>query len=140
MGAQKDNLRLLDIITGVFVTSLVIVPSASSKFIAVGQFNLPGATLIFPLAFIFNDLFTEVYGYSKSRRIIWTGMACQLLASFYYWLIGIWPAAPFWTNQLRTTRSSVPPLELPSLALPPSRAKHPNLESCLGKPRLLYPN
>lgn len=96
---RERDLKLFSVFTGIFVAALVLVPSLGSKFIAVGPFNLNGATLIFPITFIFNDILTEVYGYTRSRRIIWVGLACQVLAAFFYWLIEIWPAAPFWHSQ-----------------------------------------
>lgn len=71
----------------------------ASKFIAVGPFTLSGATLFFPLTYVFNDLLTEVYGYARSRQIIWTGLSCQVLAACMYWLVSVWPPATFWHNQ-----------------------------------------
>jgi uncharacterized integral membrane protein (TIGR00697 family) len=99
MEKREADLKLLTVLTGIFVTVLVLVPSAASKFVAVGRFNLSGATLVFPISYIFNDVLTEVYGYARSRRIIWTGLACQVLAALTYWLVGVWPPAPFWHNQ-----------------------------------------
>lgn len=96
---SQPQFRFLNIITGVFVTILVLVPSVASKFIAVGPFNLSGATLFFPITYVFNDLLTEVYGYARSRQIIWTGLCCQVLAAAMYWIVSIWPPAPFWHNQ-----------------------------------------
>jgi len=97
------DLKLFTVFTGVFVAVLVLVPSTSSKFIAVGPFNVPGGSLIFPITFILNDVLTEVYGYSLSRRIIWTGMACQIFAAFTYWIVEIWPPAPMWHHQAAYT-------------------------------------
>lgn len=91
--------RLFPVFTGIFVAVLVLVPSTASKFIALGPFVLSGATLTFPITYFFNDILTEVYGYAASRRIIWTGMACQILAALAYYIVGIWPAASFWHNQ-----------------------------------------
>lgn len=71
----------------------------SSKFIALGPLTIVGSTLIFPITFIFNDVLTEVYGFRRSRMIIWTGMAMQIFAAFFYFIIDVWPAAPFWQNQ-----------------------------------------
>src|SRR5436309_7135396 len=99
METRAKDFKLLSVFTGIFVAVLVLIPSASSKFIAVGPINLTGGTLIFPITFIFNDILTEVYGYAQSRRIIWTGLGCQVLAALTYWVVGIWPAAPFWHNQ-----------------------------------------
>ncbi len=91
--------RLLPIFTGVFASVLVLVPSMSSKFIAVGPLSIAGSTLVFPITFIFNDVLTEVYGFKQSRVVIWTGMAMQIFAAVFYWVIDIWPGASFFTNQ-----------------------------------------
>ncbi|MBI5171631.1 MAG: queuosine precursor transporter [Candidatus Melainabacteria bacterium] len=90
---------LFNAITALYVAILVLVPSVASKFIALGPVNISGATLFFPVTYIFNDILTEVYGYSRSRQIIWLGFAAQILTAFAYWLVGIMPAAPFWHNQ-----------------------------------------
>lgn len=95
----EKSFKLLNIFSGIFVGVLVLIPSMSSKFIAIGPLTIVGSTLIFPITFIFNDIFTEVYGYTRSRRIIWTGMAMQIFAALFYWLIDIWQAPSFWTNQ-----------------------------------------
>jgi hypothetical protein len=99
MESQGKNFKLLNMFTGIFVAVLVVVPTLGAKFIAVGPFNFPGGTLIFPLVFIVNGVLTEVYGFARSRRVIWIGLACQALAALSWWLVGIWPAAPFWHNQ-----------------------------------------
>jgi hypothetical protein len=99
MNLETKNYKLLNIFTGIFVGVLVLVPSMSSKFIAIGPLYIVGSTLIFPITFIFNDIFTEVYGYKLSRKIIWTGMAMQIFAALFYWLIDIWDPAPFFENQ-----------------------------------------
>ena len=99
MAKDEIELSLLPVVTGIFVTILILTPPLDSKFIAVGRFAVPGATVIFPLAFIFNDVLTEVYGYERSRRIIWTGLACQVLAAACFWLVGRLPSAVFWHNE-----------------------------------------
>jgi queuosine precursor transporter len=115
---QSEKFPLLPVITGLFVAVLVLIPSTSSKFIAVGPFNIAGSTLIFPVAFIFNDVLTEVYGYERSRRIIWVGFAAQVFAAAIYMLIDVWPAASFWNNQeaYSTILGQAPRIVLASLS------------------------
>ncbi|MFH1067969.1 MAG: queuosine precursor transporter, partial [bacterium] len=91
--------RLLPIWTGIFVAVLVLTPSMCSKLISIGPFVFTGAILTFPITYIFNDLLTEVYGYNRSRMIIWTGLAMQIFAAAFYWVIDIWPYPLFWNNQ-----------------------------------------
>jgi len=94
-----SNSPAYTMIVGGYVAVIVISVGAAAKFISVGPWTLSGATLIWPLTFVFNDIFSEVYGYERSRRIIWTGMAVQVLTAFAYWLVDVVPAAPFWHHQ-----------------------------------------
>jgi len=90
---------MMPVITGLFVAILVLTPSASSKFISIGGLTLSGSTIFFPISYLFNDLLTEVYGYEKSRRIIWVGFASQVFGAMMYTIIGALPAPSFWHNQ-----------------------------------------
>jgi len=65
--------RWLPTITAVFVTSLLLSNIIAVKLVAVGPFFLTAAILIFPVSYIFGDILTEVYGYARARRVIWTG-------------------------------------------------------------------
>ncbi len=62
--------------------------------------NLPlafdGGTLLFPLSYIFGDVLTEVYGYARSRRVIWTGFAMAILMSVTLWGVGRLPGEANW--------------------------------------------
>jgi len=55
--------------------------------------------LFFPISYVFGDVLTEVYGYARSRRVIWAGFAALAFASFMAWVIVQLPPAPFWHNQ-----------------------------------------
>ncbi|OYW09299.1 MAG: hypothetical protein B7X34_07080 [Acidobacteriia bacterium 12-62-4] len=64
-----------------------------------GPFTLSGAQLLFPLTYIFGDIFTEVYGYAGSRRAIWHGFLAQTLLTVLAMTIVTLPPAPGWENQ-----------------------------------------
>ena len=68
--------RYLSLITAFFVAVLILSNVASTKLVEVGPFMFDGGTILFPLAYIFGDILTEVYGYKTSRRVIWTGFGC----------------------------------------------------------------
>jgi len=114
---MERELRFLPVLTGFFVAVLLLTPPLDAKFVALGPVEFPGATLLFPVAFILNDVLTEVYGYARSRQVIWTGMACQLLAAGSFWLVGVLPAAPFWHHEqaYTTILGIVPRIALASL-------------------------
>lgn len=113
----RDHSGFLIVMVGVYVTVLIVTIGVASKFVAIGPIVLNGATLIFPITFIFNDIFTEVYGYDRSRKIIWTGLAAQAFAAFAYWLVCVLPAPDFWTNQqaFETILGQSPRIALASL-------------------------
>ncbi|MFZ3070212.1 MAG: queuosine precursor transporter [Anaerolineaceae bacterium] len=99
--------KYLDIITVIFTLVLVLSNIASSaKLIdwGVSLFNIPlafdGGTLFFPVAYIFGDILTEVYGYAKSRRVIWIGFIGLVFTFLMFLLIQKLPGEPTWQAQV----------------------------------------
>ncbi|MBN1889102.1 MAG: queuosine precursor transporter [Thermoflexales bacterium] len=95
--------KYLDLITALFVTVLLVSNVASSAKIVdwgVSLLGLPLAfdagTLLFPVSYIFGDVLTEVYGYRRSRRVIWTGFACASLMSVTFWTVSKLPGEATW--------------------------------------------
>ena len=93
----------LPTITAVFVTCLIISNIIAVKLVRIGGLFLPAAVVMFPIAYIFGDVLTEVYGYAQARRVIWTGFFCNLLAVAAIWAGLALPAAPFWSAGSFTT-------------------------------------
>jgi len=89
----RVSYRYLELITGLFVAVLLISNVASTKFVQLGPFTFDGGTLLFPLSYIFGDILTEVYGYARSRRVIWTGFAAALLMALTFGLVALLPAS-----------------------------------------------
>jgi len=95
--------RFFDLIMAVFVTVLIVSNIASSAKIVdwgFGLFGVPMAfdagTLLFPIAYIFGDVLTEVYGYKRSRRVIWAGFACLALSAVIFALVRAMPGEATW--------------------------------------------
>jgi len=65
----------------------------------VGAFTFGAGVLFFPISYVFGDILTEVYGYARSRRVIWAGFAALAFASFMAWVVVSLPPAPIWKNQ-----------------------------------------
>lgn len=93
------NYKYLSFITGIFTATLLISNTLDTKVFAIGPLTLPSGVILFPLAYIFGDVLTEVYGYAASRRVIWTGFISLLMMIFMYELARLLPAAPFWPHQ-----------------------------------------
>jgi uncharacterized integral membrane protein (TIGR00697 family) len=93
------NYRLLTPITGLFVASLLIANTLDTKIFQFLALSLPAGIVIFPLAYVFGDVLTEVYGYATSRRVIWTGFLSLALMVVSYEIARALPPAGFWANQ-----------------------------------------
>ena len=91
--------RFFTLVTALFVAVLIISNVASSKWVSLGPLTFDGGTILFPISYIFGDILTEVYGYRKSRQVIWTGFFCALLMSGVLAIVGWLPSAPGWENQ-----------------------------------------
>jgi uncharacterized integral membrane protein (TIGR00697 family) len=52
------------------------------------------AILFFPLSYLAGDILTEVYGYARSRRVIWAGFGGLIFAALMSWVVVKMPAAP----------------------------------------------
>jgi uncharacterized integral membrane protein (TIGR00697 family) len=97
---MKKQVSLPFMIAGIlFTTCLLISNVLAIKIISIGPWAAPAGILVFPLAYIINDIIAEVWGYRKARLIIWSGFAMNLLAILLYVLAIHLPAAPFWENQ-----------------------------------------
>jgi len=86
-------------IAAVFVGVLLISNVASTKMVQIGSFEFDGGTLLFPLAYIFGDILTEVYGYARSRRIIWYGFLMNIIMVAVFMGVAYLPAPEWWGNQ-----------------------------------------
>ena len=108
-------------IASVFVTCLITANIIAVKLILLLGFLVPAGIIVFPLSYLFGDILTEVYGYAATRRVIWLGFACNLLAVIAIYIGGIAPAAPFWQGGLNVFDISKPaqPREILTWRKPP---------------------
>jgi len=105
-------------VSALFVATLVASNIIAVKIAAVGPFSVPAAIVIFPLAYLFGDVLTEVWGYRVARMVIWTGFPRQtsVVVLFIAAAIAI-PADPHYTDQAAYARTlgSTPRLVAASL-------------------------
>ena len=75
------------------VMSAFVVVLLCANFIGPGKvcrlygFEFGAGNLFFPFSYIFGDILTEVYGYAKSRKVIWAGFSAMIFASIMSWVI-----------------------------------------------------
>ncbi|WP_420175191.1 queuosine precursor transporter [Luteococcus sp. OSA5] len=85
------------IISGVTATKLFqgpVVPVLSDWFHGGGPLIFDGGAFLFPLSYVVGDIMTEVYGWKRARRAIWTGFALTLLAAVTYRIVALTTPVP----------------------------------------------
>ena len=116
---MKREVSVLFMLAGIlFATCLLISNILATKILLIGPWAAPAGVLIFPLAYILNDVITEVWGFGKARLIIWTGFAVNILAVVFFTLGIVIPGAPFWQNQeaFATVLGNTPRIVVASLS------------------------
>jgi hypothetical protein len=91
--------RWLPLVTGLFVTVLIISNIVAVKLVSIGPLVVTAAFVLFPLSYIVADVLTEVYGYAVARRTIWIGFLCNVVAVVAIVVGGLIPPASFWDQQ-----------------------------------------
>ena len=87
------------VLVAIFITSLITANVMSVKLIKILGMVLPAGIIIFPVSYITGDVLTEVYGYTRARKVIWLGFFCNLLLVIAFWAGKVIPPAPFWEGQ-----------------------------------------
>jgi uncharacterized integral membrane protein (TIGR00697 family) len=96
---RLGEFRHYHLLVNIFVIVLLVSNLVAGKICRIGPFTVSGAQLLFPVTYIFGDIFTEVYGYAGSRRAIWVGfLASVLLAAMGIAVVAL-PPAPEWHDQ-----------------------------------------
>jgi queuosine precursor transporter len=80
VSAAKPH-KYLGVFGMLWVTVLLVGTFTSLKTFYLWGFVFSVGAIAYPFVYIFADIFTEVYGYRVTRKIVWTGFACMLLAA-----------------------------------------------------------
>jgi queuosine precursor transporter len=94
-----SQFKYYELLVNAFVVVLLISNLVAPKITKLGPFTLSGAQLLFPVTYIFGDIFTEVYGYAGSRRAIWVGFFASTLLALVGIAVVALPPAPEWHDQ-----------------------------------------
>jgi uncharacterized integral membrane protein (TIGR00697 family) len=98
--APVKRLKYYDLIMAAFVTILLCSNIiGAEKVVRVWGFSFGAGILFFPISYFFNDILTEVYGYARSRKVVWAGFAALGFASFMAWVVVTLPPAAGWVHQ-----------------------------------------
>jgi len=99
------NYKYYDLILGAYVCVLLcanlIGPSKVSTVNVplIGAFTFAAGVLFFPFSYFFGDVLTEVYGYARDRRAVWSGFGALVFASVMATVVVHLPPADFWKDK-----------------------------------------
>lgn len=91
--------RYFDIVAIIFITTLLVSNIAAVKLFKLGPMVLSAGIIVFPLSYIAGDILTEVYGYRRTRRIIWMGLFANIFMVVVLTVATALPPAPNWHFQ-----------------------------------------
>lgn len=98
--ADRSSYKYYDLLMAAFVTVLLCANVIGvQKLSTIGGHPFGAGILFFPLSYVFGDVLTEVYGYARSRRVIWAGFGALIFAAIMSWVIVNIPASPEWGHQ-----------------------------------------
>jgi queuosine precursor transporter len=87
------------VVVGLFCGLYMITLAITPKMVDIYGLILPAGIITFPLCCIITDLLTEVYGFNRTRKAIWTTLLCVVLFSLFTQLAIMMKPAGFWQNQ-----------------------------------------
>ena len=99
MKENKRQVSVLFMLFGMlFCVCLITANVLETKQMTLGPISLTGGLIVFPVSYIINDCVCEVWGYSKTRLLIWYGFAMNFIFVSFGALCDALPGAPYWTN------------------------------------------
>ena len=95
-----QSFRYYDLVMAAFVAILLLSNIiGAAKLSTVAGFTFGAGILFFPVSYVIGDVLTEVYGYARARRVIWTGFAAMIFMAFMSWAVVAMPPAESWGGQ-----------------------------------------
>lgn len=76
---KEEYSKIFIILCGINITCLLVSNIITIKTINIFGLIFTAGDILFPITYILNDVFTEVYGFNKSKLIIWLSFFCNLL-------------------------------------------------------------
>lgn len=99
MKAEKKQVSVLFMLFSMlFCVCLITANVLETKQMAFGPISITGGLIVFPVSYIINDCVCEVWGYRKTRLLIWLGFSMNFLFVMFAALCDMIPGAPYWDN------------------------------------------
>lgn len=79
-----------------WVAVVITIQMTSQKLTDIGSMTVAASSIIYFITYLFSDLFTEVYGYKNSRKIIWLGFGGMLMSTLLTSVMVSLPSSHIW--------------------------------------------
>lgn len=100
MQTNKKQVSVLFMLFSVlFCVCLITANVLETKQLSMGLFSITGGLIVFPISYIINDCVCEVWGYRKTRLLIWLGFCMNVLFVMFGALCDAIPGASYWDNE-----------------------------------------
>ena len=97
MQTEKQKVSVLFMLFGtLFCVCLITANVLETKQLSFGPINLTAGIIVFPVSYIINDVVCEVWGYQRTRMLIWMGFAMNFLFVLFGAIADWIPGAPYW--------------------------------------------
>lgn len=106
--SEKRNYKYYELLMAAFVAVLLcsnLIGVHKVSYIDVpfyGQFVFGAGVLFFPISYLFGDILTEVYGYARSRKVIWAGFGALVFAAFMSYIVVSLKPAPTMSEEQKS--------------------------------------
>ena len=99
MKATKDQVSVLFMLFSMlFCVCLITANVLETKQMSFGPISITGGIIVFPISYIIHDCVCEVWGYRKTRMLIWLGFLMNFLFVVFAAVCDAIPGAPYWDN------------------------------------------
>jgi hypothetical protein len=98
------DLIMVGFVAVILCSNLITAPKRVELF----GFVFGAGVIFFPISYIFGDILTEVYGYARSRKVVWAGFGAMAFASLVSWTVVNLPPDPKWRDGTRKALEGEP--------------------------------
>ena len=98
----RDNQRisvLFMMYSILFCVCLITANVLETKQISFGPANMTAGLIVFPVSYIINDVVCEVWGYRRTRLLIWLGFAMNFMFVVFGAIADWIPGASYWHGE-----------------------------------------
>ena len=96
----SQGFKYIQIMSMIYITLLLAATVVAYKIVIIGFIPEPGSTLIYTFSFFWANIFAEVYGLKRAKKLIWESIICGYLFAVLLTIINLLPSPGYWDHQL----------------------------------------